>query len=84
MTQLVVRRLPTDVKDRLRARADRHGRSLEAEVRDILARAAAEGETSGPTPGIGSRIAGLFADVSLGADEISEIRSPMRVADFGE
>ena len=36
MAQLVVRNLPDDVKGRLRRRADRHGRSLEAEVRDIL------------------------------------------------
>ena len=36
MAQLVVRNLPDDVKERLRRRADRHGRSLEAEVRDIL------------------------------------------------
>ena len=36
MAQLVVRNLPDDVKERLKRRAERHGRSLEAEVRDIL------------------------------------------------
>ena len=36
MAQLVVRNLPEDVKERLKRRAKRHGRSLEAEVRDIL------------------------------------------------
>ena len=36
MAQLVVRNLPDDVKERLKARAKRHGRSLEAEVREIL------------------------------------------------
>ena len=39
MAQLVVRNLPDEVKDRLQRRAARHGRSLEAEVREILAQA---------------------------------------------
>ena len=38
MAQLVVRKLNDDVKERLRARAKRNGRSLEAEARDILER----------------------------------------------
>lgn len=36
MAQLVVRDLADDVKERLKRRAKYHGRSLEAEVRDIL------------------------------------------------
>ena len=36
MAQLVVRNLPDDVKERLKRRAKQHGRSLEAEVREIL------------------------------------------------
>ena len=36
MAQLIVRRLDDAVKERLRARAKRHGRSLEAEARAIL------------------------------------------------
>ena len=36
MAQLVVRRLDDDVKERLKARAKKHGRSLEAEARAIL------------------------------------------------
>lgn len=39
MAQLLVRNLPDDVKDRLRARAERHHRSVEAEAREILAAA---------------------------------------------
>lgn len=46
MSSLLVRRLDDDVKQRLRERALRHGRSLEAEVREILASAASEGDTS--------------------------------------
>lgn len=40
---LTVRDLDPEVKDRLRQRAARHGRSMEAEVRQIL-RAAVEAE----------------------------------------
>ena len=40
MAQIIVRKLEDDVKDRLKARAEKHGRSLEAEVRAILEDAA--------------------------------------------
>jgi plasmid stability protein len=36
MAQLIVRNLEDDVKEKLRARAEKHGRSMEEEVRDIL------------------------------------------------
>lgn len=39
MSQLLVRNLPDDVKERLRVRAELHNRSLEAEVREILSAA---------------------------------------------
>jgi plasmid stability protein len=39
MAQLIVRRLELDIVRRLRARAARHGRSAEAEHREILRRA---------------------------------------------
>jgi antitoxin FitA len=42
MASLVVRRLSEATKERLRQRAARHRRSLEAEVRAILERAAQE------------------------------------------
>jgi plasmid stability protein len=42
MASIVVRRLPDATKERLRQRAVRHKRSLEAEVRAILERAAQE------------------------------------------
>lgn len=41
MAQLIVRNVPDEVKERLRARAAQHGRSLESEVREILASAVA-------------------------------------------
>ncbi len=39
MSTLTIRRLDQSVHDRLRDRATRHGRSVEAEVREILAEA---------------------------------------------
>ena len=45
MAQLIVRNLEEGVVRRLRARAARHGRSAEAEHRDILRRALAGSET---------------------------------------
>ena len=41
MASIVVRGLDDAVKQRLAAQAEEHGRSMEAEVRDILTRAAA-------------------------------------------
>jgi len=38
MAQILVRDIDDDVKERLQPRAARHGRSLEAEVRDVLRR----------------------------------------------
>lgn len=43
MASIVVRGLDETVKQRLAQRARDHGRSMEAEVRDILTRAAAGG-----------------------------------------
>ena len=54
MASIVVRRLPDATKERLRQRAIRHKRSLEAEVRAILERAAQEtvgrGDAAEPFP----------------------------------
>ncbi len=71
MAQIVVRNLDEDVKRRLRERAERRGKSMEAEVRDILSNAVAEGEQ--PTVGLGTRIAALFAGIGLDG-ELKEMR----------
>lgn len=42
MTAITVRKLPEDVKQRLRMRAASNGRSMEAEARTILVEALAE------------------------------------------
>jgi antitoxin FitA len=72
MAQLVVRNLEDDVKARLQARARRHKRSLEAEVRDIL-RVAANAEER-PAGGLGSEIAALFRGHGFKTGEIKELR----------
>ncbi len=46
MAALSIRNLDDTVKHRLRVRAARHGRSMEAEIRVILEEAVAEPETS--------------------------------------
>jgi plasmid stability protein len=71
MAQLVVRNLEDSVKARLQRRAKRNGRSMEAEVRDILRNAAHEAEK--PAGGLGSEIAALFAGKGLTSD-IPELR----------
>jgi antitoxin FitA len=83
MAQLVVRKLEDDVKTRLQARAKRHRRSLEAEVRDILRNAAQSEEE--PVGGLGSDIAALFKDCGFREGEIQEIRGyPAKPAIFDE
>jgi plasmid stability protein len=71
MAQLVVRNLEKDVKARLKRQADRHGQSMEAEVRDILRRAV--GVHDGGSIRLGSRLRDRFAGVGLDVD-VAEIR----------
>lgn len=71
MAQIVVRQLEEDVKVRLKRRAERHGRSMEEEVREILRNAVrAKGR---PAAGLGSRIAARFGATGLEAD-LPELR----------
>jgi plasmid stability protein len=71
MAQLVVRNLEDDVKARLQRRAQRHGRSTEEEVREIL-RNAARDDRAGRQP-LGSRMRERFAHIGPG-DELPELR----------
>ena len=83
MAQLVVRNLEDDVKARLQARARRHRRSLEAEIRDILRNAAKADER--PAGGLGSDIAVLFRGHGLKDGEIQELRGyPIEPPAFDE
>ncbi len=71
MAQLVVRDLEEEVKRRLQRLARRHGRSMEAEAREIL-RAAVSAERREPGP-LGKRLASRFAGIGLDAS-IPELR----------
>jgi plasmid stability protein len=82
MAQFVVRQLENDVKNRLKRRAQRHGRSLEDEVRHIL-RNAVTGDQ--PERGrLGSTIAKRFRTVGLSADLPELGGQPVRSANFGK
>ena len=67
MAQLLVRNLDPSVKEALRRRAASHGRSMEEEARWILAQAIQGGDWSSTAtaPGLGSRMAALFAGLGL-------------------
>jgi antitoxin FitA len=71
MSQLVVRNLENSVKARLQRRAKRNGRSMEAEVRDILKAAVNKDEQK--IGGLGTELAALFP--KTGPDfQIEELR----------
>jgi plasmid stability protein len=72
VAQFVVRNIEEGVKVQLKRRAERNGRSLEEEVRDILRDAARErkSESGG---GLGTEIASMFSTIGL-KEEIKELR----------
>jgi len=80
VAQFVVRDIEEDVKARLRRLAERHGRSMEEEIREILRNAARD--SSRPITRVGSRIAARFSGKGLTAD-LPELRGQLaRPADF--
>jgi plasmid stability protein len=75
MASILIRRLDDSTKARLRVRAARHGRSMEAEAREILK--AGLSRPSGHGKDLFERIHSRFA--ALGGFELPEIpRDPMR------
>lgn len=82
MAQILVRNLEDPLKARLQRRAKRHGRSMEAEVREILREALHEREK--PHGGLGSEMIALFSGSGVYLDEpIAEIRGMrMEIPDF--
>jgi plasmid stability protein len=71
MAQLIVRNLDDAVKERLRARAKRNGRSLEAEAREILKEAAEkERARAGSAPGFGTRASARFKGIGFTRKEL--------------
>jgi len=67
MATLTIRDLDDEIRDQLRVRAARHGRSMEAEVRAILRDALARRQFS---DGLGQRIKQRFA--VLGGVELEQ------------
>jgi plasmid stability protein len=81
MTTLTIRNVDDDLRARLRVRAARNGRSMEAEVRAILRSALSESVSQ---RGLGTSIHELFADIG-GADLPQPPRTDMpRAAEFPE
>ena len=81
MAQFIVRDLEEGVKTRLKRRAERHGRSMEEEIREILRNAAKE--ENRPLPNLGSRIAARFAKTGL-TEDLPELHGQLpRPAELG-
>ena len=75
MASITIRNLDNDVKTRLRVRAARHGRSMEEEVRLILAQAV--DREPAPANGLGTALHELFKPFG-GVDLDLPPREPMR------
>ena len=71
MAQFVVRHLEEEVKARLKRRAERHGRSMEEEIRQILRNAAKP--SNKPLPKLGTRNAARFTKTGL-TEGLPELR----------
>lgn len=82
MAQFIVRHLEEEVKARLKRRAQRHGRSVEEEVRHILRNAVREENRA--VSNLGTRIAVRFRKGGLTGD-LPELRGqPPKTPDFGK
>jgi plasmid stability protein len=81
MAALSIRNLDETVKRRLQARAARHGRSMEAEAREILIQAVSEpADSAGLFTALLDRF-GALGGVDL---ELPDRTEPARAADFAE
>ncbi|GIH70170.1 FitA-like ribbon-helix-helix domain-containing protein [Sphaerimonospora thailandensis] len=79
MAALSIRNLDDEVKRRLRMRAARHGRSMEAEARAILEEAVAEPETP---ENLFTTLLDRFAALGGIELELPARATPPRAADF--
>lgn len=70
MPDVLIRDMPEAVKRRLAERAKRHGRSLSAEIMEIVSRATAEPAPPPAEEGLGTRINKLFAGLDWDHDLI--------------
>lgn len=81
MAALSIRDLDDAVKEKLRLRAARHGRSMEAEIRLILTAAATEDE---PRTDLFSALTERFAQLAGVELDLPARATPPRAADFGD
>ncbi|ONI88355.1 plasmid stabilization protein [Saccharothrix sp. ALI-22-I] len=81
MATLTIRDFDEGLKARLRVRAAEHGRSMEAEVREILASVLTR---SASEVGMGSRIRQRFSDVGDPSIELPQRTEPARAAELPE
>lgn len=82
MAAISVRGLNEDVAARLKVRAARHGRSMEAEVRAILTDSLAGGEDD--QPNLGQAIRERFAELGGVELDIPDRRDMPRAVDLPE
>lgn len=84
MAQFLIRKVDEQVKARVQRRARRNGRSVEAELRDMIGRASLDQEA--PDSGLGSEMIALFSGSGIFIDEpIKEIRGmKMQIPNFDE
>lgn len=84
---MTIRNIDDDLKSRLRIRAAENGRSMEAEVRDILKVALIEDEDQVddvPKKGLGTLIHERFAEIGGVELDLPRRDSPVRYVDFTE
>jgi antitoxin FitA len=84
MAQILIRNVDERVKARIKRRARRNGRSMEAEAREILTNGSLAEETS--SVGFGSASVALFSGSGVYIDEpFKEIRGmKMQIPNFNE
>ena len=80
MAQILVRNIEDSVKVRLQRRARLNGRSMEAEVREILRDTVGE-KRNGSEVGFGTASAALFRECPL-EEPIKELRFRMEIPTF--
>ena len=81
MSTMTIRNIDDDLKSKLRLRAAENGRSMEAEVRQILRDAM---DKSGKEKGLGTLIHEHFADIGGVELDIPKRDSPVRYVDFSK
>lgn len=79
MAAVSIRDLDDAVRERLRVRAARHGRSMEAEIRVILTAAVADVD---PRPGLFTTLLDRFAELGGVELELPARATPARAAEL--